>query len=828
MSSQDPVAPEPRRSTRSSANEKPSTSTVLPSAQPKPRPKRSTPKTLPPTQSKTAPAGKQKRSRGRKVIKSAETVDSTEDDESRVVESEDEHVSSSPLPAVTPSPQKQFEALTDNAIPVASPIPAPPRSAPTPPAIAVLNTAETAGDADPHSTPLQQKASRRNSPIPTTVANVPAPGQQISDHIDKDVPSSGSPMHGVDGVPLSTPEHQKPARRTHTPSTRPADPHHDIDDDMHSPHSPVHVPSLPTSRARTKSASNVRGSSPYHPWTARRSRSPVSPLRLPGARRSPQENEDPIGSSKPYSMANAPSPQTIDVDDLFTTPPSIRFKRAPLDAGGSPLSVMTAAFAQTQVPVDITANAKVVAEGDAMAAAEGDRTEVVEGSGTDTAEGNETHVVDGSWTAEDRQTSEPNAVMPIITRVEHHPRRRWQTPPRKLIVPGNCFHDQDAAHSPRSLHYADMFDEHGNPISPLIPWPKGGFDISLGPREPGEFTLFKAPRYGKDDITLDQYLSIRDLEGQAQWDALTALPAPSPTPPRDKLNTWWSRPVSPASADGPDGEGVDYEDYHAGGAQGEEIFLDNAPPLDGQDDAGDPGDPGDQYIPSPPGGKSHSGGEEDEDANVIDTEEEDAHSSDAEDRVAIVGTAKKAGKGKGTVVIDLEERSADGKSGRPSVAANQRLEALGKSIRGQINDVAAELGMNYATAVRKIGFGQQEVRSGHLANVHRMVTKHRLLAKSERELGSSAASNRANPLTTGPWSAQKYNNAYKEWKENEGDDPDAVQALLAEHAAILASQIKPVKAADLQKRASSIATQMGSLVSPSPISLELRSQFTGQ
>lgn len=66
-----------------------------------------------------------------------------------------------------------------------------------------------------------------------------------------------------------------------------------------------------------------------------------------------------------------------------------------------------------------------------------------------------------------------------------------------------------------------------------------------------------------------------------------------------------------------------------------------------------------------------------------------------------------------------------------------------------------------------------------------------------------------------PWSAQKYNDAYKEWKESEGDNPDTVQALLAEHAEIQAVETKPVKTIDLQKRTSQIATQMGTLVSPS-------------
>lgn len=73
----------------------------------------------------------------------------------------------------------------------------------------------------------------------------------------------------------------------------------------------------------------------------------------------------------------------------------------------------------------------------------------------------------------------------------------------------------------------------------------------------------------------------------------------------------------------------------------------------------------------------------------------------------------------------------------------------------------------------------------------------------------------ADHLTTAAWTTRQYNDAYKDWKENEGDNPEAVDALLAEHAQIEATELKPVKTIDLQKRTSHIATQMGGLVSPS-------------
>lgn len=77
-------------------------------------------------------------------------------------------------------------------------------------------------------------------------------------------------------------------------------------------------------------------------------------------------------------------------------------------------------------------------------------------------------------------------------------------------------------------------------------------------------------------------------------------------------------------------------------------------------------------------------------------------------------------------------------------------------------------------------------------------------------------------LATAPLTAKQYNHAYQRWKDTEGDDPDAVQALLAEHAEIQATLVKPVKAKDLQKRTSAIATQMGSLVSFLLFSFDLR------
>lgn len=70
----------------------------------------------------------------------------------------------------------------------------------------------------------------------------------------------------------------------------------------------------------------------------------------------------------------------------------------------------------------------------------------------------------------------------------------------------------------------------------------------------------------------------------------------------------------------------------------------------------------------------------------------------------------------------------------------------------------------------------------------------------------------ADRLPTASWTTRQYNKAYQEWKDSVGDDPDAVQALLAEHAELQAAQVKPVRTVDLQKRTSAIATQMGSLV----------------
>lgn len=64
-------------------------------------------------------------------------------------------------------------------------------------------------------------------------------------------------------------------------------------------------------------------------------------------------------------------------------------------------------------------------------------------------------------------------------------------------------------------------------------------------------------------------------------------------------------------------------------------------------------------------------------------------------------------------------------------------------------------------------------------------------------------------------SAAQHNAAFSEWHAEHGDDSEAVQALLTEHAKILAEAPQSSRSNEVQKRVSAIAVQMADMVSVS-------------
>lgn len=62
------------------------------------------------------------------------------------------------------------------------------------------------------------------------------------------------------------------------------------------------------------------------------------------------------------------------------------------------------------------------------------------------------------------------------------------------------------------------------------------------------------------------------------------------------------------------------------------------------------------------------------------------------------------------------------------------------------------------------------------------------------------------------WKPQDYNDGYKQWAADHGDDPDAAADLLAEHAALSASEDKKLTSTDIEKRVSRIGVQFAEMV----------------
>lgn len=670
MPTDDSGGPPPRRSTRNTAVSKaalPALEKLKTAASKAAVPAQAKPK--PPAKKKKAPARSSPKKKPQK-IKSAEFVVSEGEEDTRPdIESEDDGSRSSPLPAVTPSPQKPQAPLTQT------------RSAPTPPAIEVLVESSSATSAT-HNIELPGK--------------LPRPVGDDSDDSDRSIrvrpsPSSYAKMHLAMTTPAGSPS---AAQATHRP---------------------------------------------------------ISPLRLPGQRSSSVAGTNGL---KPSSMANAPSPHDLNFDDLPTmTPPSNRLRRAPLDQGGSPRAVRDRAAAETHAAVDVhtAPDAPAGREGRKIVA----RLE---------------HELRPNW-----KTPPPK----IIARGNN-----WHDFDAGVNYP-----------SYRSERYGEMFDEEGNPRSPAFDWPANGLDITLGALEPSSLSLFRGPHREPGEITLRQARFLADLTDEQRWTALDLFASPPATPVHPRL-PWLIDPPTPPPVDakqlaGGPGAAPTGPDHPAASLR---AALDPAasppgpdhpaasPPADHDPAASSPGPVHSVASPIAPGraasltGLDQTAGSltanharslspldfhmEFEDASFpaddasppvagrrkrplprrkqITQDGDDGGTMEQDDdivEIPVIEAARKLDKGKGKAREDedLEEGSSDVRHGRPSAVDNQRLEDLGKTIKNQIAALADELNINYATAVRKIGFNQQEVRSGHLANIHRMVTKQRLLANDERK-----------------------------------------------------------------------------------------------
>lgn len=222
----------------------------------------------------------------------------------------------------------------------------------------------------------------------------------------------------------------------------------------------------------------------------------------------------------------------------------------------------------------------------------------------------------------------------------------------------------------------------------------------------------------------------------------------------------------------------------------------------GAQDGSDSPASGDNFVP--PASPAHSGMSDDDDEHADEPADEDV-------------TAKSLPrKGKGKARAKQRNASAGPSNpaagGRPTVEVNQEIERVAHRMQVELVDLANKLGLSYETLVRKMGFNQQEVRDVNLSNVFKQVHKQRLIA-SGKGMGSSYPFIQCTYILVDKQSPAEYNSAFKEWQAEHSDDPEAIAALLAEHAAIpdnVSAKEKPSQ--QIAKRVSAIAQQMADMV----------------
>lgn len=144
-----------------------------------------------------------------------------------------------------------------------------------------------------------------------------------------------------------------------------------------------------------------------------------------------------------------------------------------------------------------------------------------------------------------------------------------------------------------------------------------------------------------------------------------------------------------------------------------DVFEEAVKPLVEESDNSDDAD---AFLPP-------CGDQEDDESNLND--------SDSPSRAQVKARRKSKGK---AAQRDASTAASDSAGGRPTIKANQEIEATGHRIQSEIAALATNLGLSYDTVMRKMGLTQQGIREPTLANVFRKVNKHRLLVNGEGRL----------------------------------------------------------------------------------------------
>ncbi|KAF7966725.1 hypothetical protein HWV62_37269 [Athelia sp. TMB] len=762
-------------------------------------------------------------------IKSAEFVEDTDDDSEKLpAESEerdeqpedqlpsDAHIpttapESSPLPIMTPSPAKETTALP-------SPTMADARTAPTPPAIAVLPTPHSA-QRSPSQSP--STFSQRLSPL-SLPADIRPVGPSASS-AERAAHSSLSPAHGDDEVdPLLGPE----------------------------------ALSSPSSSERRGTSRGVRP--PGTPMPDRRSLSPLGFEDDTGL--SPHGSPD-----SNASMTNIPGPMELEFEyeDLQPESDDITLKRSLLGRGGNTAEIRSAVEQSMVGTVDV--KSRPHADADAVSpsssrlvrpreqlAHTNPRAQPTSGDALPPLPVSQIPRVEGAPNSPHTPQHSPPAirtfvlgnqdnnfvVSPNTGRIAHHfirnnselvAREKWQTPPQKVVERGHRFLDFDESPANHRRNLPHMYDADGNPLDPELPSREDGYDVGFVPRQP-----LSSPPSLKESVTAEQWNWLKKVTAQGKAGlasryaynkrksdpqppppsgalasparhsphddspepAFTTTPTSSPAPqpsrsPSPAPQAPPSPPPAPRASRSP--SPVQARPRRAAAERaasemkvtfppGEDIFEDSVEPFMVAGDVSSGSE--DDFEDGPAGAQNDE--DESDDEPMDDTLDDE--------RPPRLPKGRKSRKGK-EKAVNAEAGPSDLNRGRPTVADNVRVQELAKNIKNLITDLATDMGVNYPTMVRKLGFSNQEVRSGdHLANVYKMVEKHNRDSRGESR-----------------WSAQQYSAAYRSWKADNVDNPDAAHELLQKHQDILAQKIKPLKSKDIEKRVTDVGAQMATL-----------------
>ncbi|KAF7984931.1 hypothetical protein HWV62_9843 [Athelia sp. TMB] len=556
----------------------------------------------------------------------------------------------------------------------------------------------------------------------------------------------------------------------------------------------------------------------------------------------------PIHSSED-SMPEAPSPYTPDFEDLHSSGSNTRLRRSVLGPGNSPMVAAGAVVADVRKIVNIQSDTR--GEGSSgmpqqappiptrtpSPASPQHATLDVQTAPTEGAEVERLSRSQSNMppprTPERRESVRPAItlgrpdnhfmVSPFSGRVAYHfirdvrepeLRAKWQTPPQRVIEKGHRFLDHDESPGNHRRNFPHLYDADGNPLEPDVPWSDRTYDVGLVQRKTPSPILAD-----EESITAEQWRHLKGIVRQDKRDFYKRYPlAPrhspskaslppsrSPSPPLDApplpedadnsnaAQRTFSPSARASSSSRPPRAAAQraVSEMRVSYPQEGDMFQDSVEPF------GFPGDvssgSGDEFEEA--AGRTH------ESESESDGELEEQFSDGAQSLEGAKGKKRshttrprKKDKGKGKA-DNAEAGPSNPLRGRPSVADNMRVNALSQKIKGEIMELAAAMGINYGTMVRKLGFNQQEQRSGeHLANIFKMVEKHERSEKGQPR-----------------WQSDQYNTAYQQWKTENAGDPDASHKLLQRYHAILSSEVKPLKRKDIEKRVSEVGNQMASL-----------------